>query len=202
MSKKENTYHHPNLREALIQETENMLADRQLDAITLNELGQRLGVARSAPYRHFASKGLLFCAVATRACHRFKQMLADIRLQEHVPPKQRLMQMVAAYLQFALDNPDYYRLLFREPLVGREQTPELAQSRASSFEELLQVLQECQDAGVIQTADKHQQALFVWSAMHGMGSLLIDGHLQPDAGMETLFGTLSQGILHGLAGGR
>ncbi|MDD5394238.1 MAG: TetR/AcrR family transcriptional regulator [Thiothrix sp.] len=199
MTEKKDTYHHPNLREALIQETEKMLAGCQLDSITLQELGLRLGVTRSAPYRHFASKNLLLCAVAERACGRFKLMLRDIRLQAQLPPQERFRQMVIAYFTFAVGNPDYYRLLFREPLMGANQTPELAQSRASSFEELLLMLQECQDAGLVQVGDKGQQALFVWSTMHGMSSLLVDGHLRLDVVGEGIFEVLFQNIMQGLA---
>ncbi|MDD5395580.1 MAG: TetR/AcrR family transcriptional regulator [Thiothrix sp.] len=198
MAERKDTYHHPNLREALIQETEKMLAGCQLDSITLQELGLRLGVTRSAPYRHFASKNLLLCAVATRACGCFRGLLHAVRTQTGLPPEARLRQMVMTYFSFALENPDRYRLLFREPLVGENQTPELAESRARSFTELLLMLEECQSAGVTRQDDKERQALFVWSTMHGMSSLLVDKHLQLAEGEGNCLAFLCDSILRGL----
>ncbi|MDD5395420.1 MAG: TetR/AcrR family transcriptional regulator [Thiothrix sp.] len=199
MPEKKTSYHHPDLAEALIQETENLLAEGQLDNITLQLLGKRLGATRSAPYRHFASKNLLFCAVATRACGRFRGLLHAVRTQAGLPPEARLRQMVMTYFSFALENPDRYRLLFREPLVGGNQTPELAESRARSFEELLLMLDECQEAGVTRQGDRERQALFVWSTMHGMSSLLVDKHLQLAEEEGNCLAFLCDSILRGLA---
>lgn len=199
MPEKRTSYHHPDLAEALIQETEKLLAENQLDNITLQALGKRLGVAPSAPYRHFASKNLLFCAVATRACGRFRDLLHAVRIQAELPPEARLRQMVMTYFSFALENPDRYRLLFREPLVGENQTPALAESRARSFEELLLMLEECQQASVIRHDDRERQAQFVWSTMHGMSSLLVDKHLQLGEEDDNCLAFLCDSILRGLA---
>lgn len=200
MQEKRSSYHHYDLAEALIRETEILLAEGKLDGITLQELGKRLGVAPSAPYRHFASKNLLFCAVATRACGHFRDLLHAVRIQVGLPPEVRLQQMVMTYFSFALENPDRYRLLFREPLVGANQTPELAESRARSFEELLLMLKECQEAGVIGQSDRERQAMFVWSTMHGMSSLLVDKHLQLAEEEGNCLAFLCESIMRGLAG--
>lgn len=199
MQEKRTSYHHTDLAEALIRETDMLLAEGKLDGITLQELGKRLGVAPSAPYRHFASKNLLFCAVATRACGYFRDLLHAVRIQVGLPPEVRLQQMVMTYFSFALENPDRYRLLFREPLVGENQTPALAESRARSFEELLLMLAECQNAGVIRQDDREQQALFVWSTMHGMSSLLVDKHLRLGETQDNCIAFLCESILRGLA---
>lgn len=195
---KRTSYHYPDLAEALIKETENLLAEGQLDSITLQKLGKRLGVAPSAPYRHFASKSLLFCAVATRACGRFRDSLHAVRIQTELPPQDRLRQMVMTYFSFALENPDRYRLLFREPLVGENQTPALAESRARSFEELLLMLKECQDTKVIGQGDRERQAMFIWSTMHGMSSLLVDKHLQLAEEEDNCLVFLCESIMRGL----
>ena len=198
MPDKRTSYHHLDLAEALIKETENLLAEGQLDSITLQELGKRLGVAPSAPYRHFASKSLLFCAVATRACGHFRDLLHAVRIQIGLSLQDRLRQMVMTYFNFALENPDRYRLLFREPLVGDNQTTELAESRTRSFEELLLMLEECQAAGVIRQDALERQAQFVWSTMHGMSSLLVDKHLQLGEEEGNCLTFLCDSILRGL----
>jgi AcrR family transcriptional regulator len=50
------TYHHGNLRAALIQGGLELIEEKGVRALTLREIGDRLGVSRSAPYRHFTDK--------------------------------------------------------------------------------------------------------------------------------------------------
>lgn len=184
--KKQGNYHHGNLRTALLHETEQMLTANELDQITLNELGKRLGVARSAPYRHFSSKNELLCAAATRAFNRLTIQERAIRLDTSQAPIERLRKLAHHYFHFAVNNCDYYRLMYREKLVGDDESPELAAAREENFAEFIELLAECQQAGLIDTDDLETQALFCWAPFHGICSLVIDQHLPEDVFTETL----------------
>lgn len=184
--KKQGNYHHGNLRAALILETERMLAANELDHITLQELGKRLGVNRSAPYRHFATKNELLCEAATRAFARLTLKDRAIRLEKDLDPVERLRNMARHYFHFAVNNPDYYRLMYREQLVGENETTELAAIREENFAELVWLLEECQQAGMIKTGDLEAQALFCWTPLHGICSLIIDHHLPLEMFADTL----------------
>lgn len=174
--KRADCYHHGNLRESLLLETERMLAANQLDQITLNELGKRLGVARSAPYRHFTNKNELLCEVATQAFGRMYQLLRDIRLQTEFSAIQRLRNFCHAYFQFAISNQDYYRLMYRETLVGNEQSEALGSIREEAFQELRILLQECQEQGFIAAGELDELIMACWLPFHGMCSFVIDQH--------------------------
>lgn len=174
------TYHHGNLREALLLETETMIAENQLSAITLLAISKRLAVARSAPYRHFSSKNDLLCAVASRAFRRFKQGFQRIRLNTTLSVEERFRGMGHFYLYFAVENPNYYTLMFRENLMGDNQTEELELAREASIAELFAILQNCQDEGLIAQGNLEMQALYIWSNWHGLCSLLVDQHLPSD----------------------
>ena len=60
-------YHHGDLRQALIETAIEMLGERGAEAFSMAEASRRLGVAASAPYRHFADRDALLAAVALRA---------------------------------------------------------------------------------------------------------------------------------------
>lgn len=184
--KKAGTYHHGNLRTALILETEQMLTANELDNITLHELGKRLGVARSAPYRHFASKNELLCEVATRAFTHLTEQDRAIRLETTLNPIERVRKLAHHYYHFAINNPDYYRLMYRENLVGDNASAALTAAREENFAEFVWLLEECQQAGLIETADLETQALFCWAPFHGICSLIIDQHLPEEMFTSTL----------------
>lgn len=178
--KEKKPYHHGDLHDALILETERMLLEKQLDKITLQALGSRLNVARSAPYRHFKSKNNLMCVVATRAFKIRQQELVSIWERKGVSVDKRLEQVILNHLHFAIEKPDYYRLMYREPLVDDNESQDLFRTREQLFENIVVMLMTCQEVGVIAKANPEQQLFFLWSTIHGMASLLVDQHVKPD----------------------
>ncbi|HHC74507.1 MAG TPA: TetR/AcrR family transcriptional regulator [Thiothrix sp.] len=198
MSNKRTTYHHGNLREALILETEKMLDEHLLHHITLQRLGKRLGVATSAAYRHFSNKNDLLYAVATRSFERYKHIFQNIRLDHNLDTATRFRQMGKAYVEFAISHPDYYKLMYREPLIGDNETSELEQARNQVFNELLLILQQCQEDHLIEQRDLTTQALLIWSSIHGLCSLVIDKHLAPQQYQADTVDFFLNSLFHGL----
>lgn len=178
--KEKKPYHHGDLHAALILETERMLSEKQLDKITLQALGSRLNVARSAPYRHFKSKNNLMCVVATRAFEARQNALMSIWAREDLSIHERFRCIILDQLQFAIKQPDYYRLMYREPLVDDNESQDLSKIREELFGNLAMFLISCQEDGAIAQTDPEQQLFFVWSTVHGMASLLVDQHVKPE----------------------
>src|SRR6187455_3563616 len=69
------SYHHGNLRRALLDEALTTIRTEGVDGLTLREIGARLGVSRTALYRHFADKRALLAAVATEGFRMLRQQL-------------------------------------------------------------------------------------------------------------------------------
>lgn len=197
MSASRETYHHGDLRAALIAETEAMIAAGQLDSVTLQELGRRLGVARSAPYRHFPSKNALLCAVATRAFERLRDRDRAARLAPGLSARERLKLMGRSYVELAIADRDEYRLMFREGLVGENETPELKAVREEDFLEAVLLFEECQAQRSIAQGDIESQIVYCWATLHGLASFAIDGHLPNEMVLGMLDWTLET-LLKGL----
>src|SRR5215510_3021373 len=73
--KRRRSYHHGNLRRALLDEALATIRTEGVDGLTLREIGARLGVSRTALYRHFADKRGLLAAVATEGFRMLRQQL-------------------------------------------------------------------------------------------------------------------------------
>src|ERR687895_736974 len=70
------SYHHGNLRRALLDEALAIIRVEGVEGVTLRDIGARLGVSRTALYRHFADKRALLSAVATEGFRMLRHQLA------------------------------------------------------------------------------------------------------------------------------
>ena len=197
MPEKTTSYHHGDLRAALIEEAAEMIAEGGTEAVTMRELGRRLGVSRAAPYRHFSDKAALLVAVASNGFAELNERLA--RIAGHDGSGAELLQrMGEAYVSFAIENPAHYRLMYgREALIRREQ-PELREAANRLFEWLVELFDRHQASGAIRRQDPRGQAYVAWSAVHGLASLLIDDQIQPAMTVSELVRQTTETLLDGI----
>src|SRR5918999_6482120 len=97
-------YHHGNLRRALFDEALATIRAEGVDALTLREIGARLGVSRTALYRHFADKRALLTALATEGFRTLRQLLVAA-WEQGGHGRAAFHAMGVAYVRFAVDNP-------------------------------------------------------------------------------------------------
>src|SRR6204780_4983803 len=116
-------YHHGDLRSALIETAVELLGERGLEAFSMAEASRRLGVAASAPYRHFADRDALLAAVALRAAGLLAEQLD--RQAAAGTPAQRLAAAARAYVHFADDQRPLFQALAGSGL-SKDSHPEIA----------------------------------------------------------------------------
>jgi AcrR family transcriptional regulator len=168
-------YHHGDLRRALLEAAVRTIQRHGLDALTLRAVGQELGVSRSALYRHFADKAALLTAVAGEGFRMLR--LALLGAWESAGKRTPgLEAMGEAYVRFAVANPWHYRVMFGGGFELNTCDPELNEEGAGAFRALLDALVEMQGQGLVQLDDPETQARFVWSVVHGVAMLAIDGN--------------------------
>lgn len=198
--KKEGAYHHGNLKNALVETALRMVEEEGSEAITIRELTHRLGTSRSAVYRHFSGKTALIQAVIEAGFARFDAAIAPFLQNDTLPFLDRLRATGIAYVEFAMNNPPLYRLLFgKTHREEREAFCDLQdEMQSAGFHALAQFLQEGQQNGTFKQGDPQIQAMLIWSAMHGFAMLLIDGHIAVKDRMDTLYEAIYQTLLEGL----
>lgn len=162
------TYHHGDLRTALLDVAEVLLDEGGPEAVSLREAARRAGVSPTAAYRHFADKESMQAALAVRGFEAFATSLAEAASSE---PEEPLSAMGQAYVRFAVDRPGRFRLMFGTAVAERERHPALkaAVERASvGFRGAV---------GGSEPAEKVLEMLRAWSMIHGLAQLVIDGML-------------------------
>ena len=177
MATKKN-YHHGDLRQELLDTALKIISEQGLDKVSMRGLGQRLGVSRTAPYRHFEDKSALLCAIAEEGYKELTRVLNLSNQQLTNDSLTRLKNTGIAYVEFAIANPVHYRIMFGNEILESKRTPELLKAAGVTFNELLYAVKVCQDEGLVKPLNSYVVANTLWAMTHGISTLLIDGQIQ------------------------
>jgi len=145
-------------------------------AVTLRAVGERAGVSRQAPYRHFSDKEELLSVVAAGYFERIGEEMAGA-LEGAGGPFGRLDAMVAAYVGFALENPARCRLMFG-PEVKASPYPAVHEAARAVHERFVRIVADCQDTGLLPDGDPVELAALVYATAHGAVDLALSGHAE------------------------
>lgn len=161
-------YHHGNLRTALIEAADSIIREKGIEGFSLREAARRAGVSIGAPAHHFGSATGLLTEVALLGYASLGAELNAINATEY--PARDLQALALAYVGFALAHPGRFRLMFRPDLVDRDDARygEASKQALSGF---ASSIARRKGAGVDRMAD----LFFVWSTIHGMANLVLDG---------------------------
>jgi AcrR family transcriptional regulator len=173
-------YHHGDLRRALLREAVHTIQAKGVAALTLRGVGRKLGVSRTALYRHFADKSALLAAVAGEGFRTLRSQLVEA-WEQRGRGVEAFEAMGAAYVRFAVANPSYYRVMFGGFVDDTASDPELAEEGPRAFQALVDALVALQRDGLVRGDDPLQLAKFIWAVVHGIAMLAIDGRLGPPA---------------------
>jgi AcrR family transcriptional regulator len=178
--KRAGRYHHGDLRRALLDQALRTIDTDGVEALTLRAAGAALGVSRTALYRHFSSKESLVAAVAREGFRTLR--LALVEAWEGAGRGEAGFQaMGEAYLQFAVEHPSHYRVMFGRFVESDARDRELAQEAEGAFQALVDALVDQQRDGSVRRDDPVVLARFVWSVVHGVAMLSIDRRLGESA---------------------
>ena len=111
------TYHHGDLRAALIRAAEEIIVQGGIEGFSLRAAALRAGVSQSAPAHHFGSAKGLLTEVALLAYERLGEYLE--RAGHSDDPAADMRAVSLAFVRFAVDHPGHFRLMFRHELVDR-----------------------------------------------------------------------------------
>ena len=178
------SYHHGNLREALLDAAIRLISEVGPTAFTLREVARRAEVSHNAPYRHFRDKDDLMAAVATEGYRELTEAMMQAA-EDHQSPLDRLKHAGLAYVTFALRRPEHFTVMFDAPFTKNEH-PDAAQASEQAFSTLVNFVKNCQANGSLPSGDSLRMALLAWSMVHGIAKLAITGRLPYRAKAEIL----------------
>jgi AcrR family transcriptional regulator len=185
MTLPQHPYHHGALREALIEATGALLAERGAEGFSLREVARRAGVSPAAPAHHFGDAAGLLTAVATLGFDELARALlaGDARGRT---PRARLREQGVEYVGFALRHPGRFRLMFRTG----ELRPDAALESSGRAAFLVLEGGVHRAFGVPADGALPAQAaavvLALWSMVHGYAHLAIAGSFGPVSGGQEM----------------
>jgi len=173
---KTHSYHHGDLRQALVDEAAAETARAGHRSVTIREVARRVEVSHTAAHYHFPTREALLCAVAERG---FGEMTAALEaaLAETADPNARFAALGRGYVAWATAHSGIYQLMFSAETADQRDFPSLREAGERMFQLLVDSLAACQRSGDIRPGAPTELALTAWSSAHGIASLLIDNRL-------------------------
>jgi AcrR family transcriptional regulator len=164
-----NTYHHGDLRVALVQAALGEVERGGPEAVSVSMLAKKLGVSQPAPYKHFPDREALLAAVTAEA---FRQFTAVLREQVARPSNgSKLSRFVRTAVDFGLRRNGIYRLMFASRIITcAPKNSELHGAAMETFDLLLDAL----EAPAIGSL-RERAALKIWASVHGVVMLAEQG---------------------------
>jgi len=142
------------------------------EAVTLRAVAREVGISAPSIYSHFPDgREAIVEAVVDQAFADFNaaiQDATDAAIAAGAGPLERVRAGCAAYLRFAAERPNRYKLLFeRQHRIGGD-VPDV---QIVGFDLLVRSIQDCVAAGISASTDPARDATAIWLALHGYATL-------------------------------
>jgi|HigsolmetaAR201D_1030396.scaffolds.fasta_scaffold14961_2 AcrR family transcriptional regulator len=168
------SYHHGNLKVALIDAGIAILNEQGLPALSLRNVAQRIGVSHTAPYAHYNDKHALIAAIAAAGYQEFTQTLQAIELQHADKPLAQLCSSAWAYYQFSQRSPAHFRLTFSGTVEQQHDYPDFIAAAHECFNQVLSIVGNAQRAQLLKPGPIELLTISVWGMVHGVVLLLLE----------------------------
>ena len=171
------SYHHGDLKNALIKAGADILSKEGVSALSLRKVAHRAGVSHAAPYAHFADKQALIAAISTEGYKKLYEKIAQVAGQYQADPLRRLVEASWAYVQFALDEPDQFKVTLSGMIEKEQDYPAFVETARETFSLVVDIVAQCQQAGILRAGPADLVAVSAWSLIHGFVTLLLENQV-------------------------
>jgi AcrR family transcriptional regulator len=140
------------------------------EAVTLRAVARQAGISAPSIYAHFPDRDAIVDAIVDAAFGDFNAAI-HAAIENTTGPLARLRAGCSAYLQFAAERPNRYKLLFdRQEVTGDVPQP-VSPVRTQSFDWLVHSVRDCAGAGISASTDPLLDSTAIWAALHGYATL-------------------------------
>jgi len=163
----------PTLRDDILKAALRLVEEKGARGLTMREIASALGYSATAIYQHFANKEDLLLTLRLQAGDLLAAEMENARREPTL--EAQLREMGRRYVQFGLDNPAYYRLIFQDSVPGFIPTSEQLTRLRRSWSIMRDTLAAWVKASGLRGIDATQEANVLWSIGHGVTSLALAG---------------------------
>lgn len=196
------SYHHGNLRAALLDAAERLLRTEGAARLSLRSVARTAGVSHAAPYRHFADRQALLAALAAIGFARLRDGMAAAAARHPDDPRRQLVAAAAVYVRLATEHPELTHLMFGGVLPDDAADEAQRQTAREAFQGLVTIIEGGVRAGVFVERPVAELAATAWSLVHGLAMLLVTGRLNktgaPGVKPETLARRMAEHLIDGV----
>ena len=178
------SYHHGDLRRALLEATVQLIEEQGLEAVSVREVARRTGVSPGAPFRHFENRTALLTAVAEVAQERLVKAVAEsLRDAENANPLQKYHAIGIGFLHWAFSNPTHFQVLSARAVIEFDR-PTLRDRNDGIRATMNQLLTEAAAKGLLRPGAVSRHVLGGRALVYGLARMHLDGQF-PSWGVDT-----------------
>jgi len=169
--------HKEDLKQSILDAAKKLFLNDGYEATSIRKIAAEIEFSPTTIYLYYKDKNEIAHALHEEGFKMLSERFSVLAYVEH--PFERLKAMGRIYMQFALENKDFYEIMFvmKEPIVEACIEDEWDEGKRA-FSTLLQTIEECQKAGYFKGFEPNAFSLVVWSTMHGLCTMKIHGQLE------------------------
>jgi AcrR family transcriptional regulator len=174
---------------------ERAFAERGTEGVTLREIARAVGVSAMTPYRYFRNKEEILAYVRAAAFDRFSERMEKAHATAGAAGRKG-RAVGEAYLAFALEEPDAYRLMFDLSQPDEESYPDLRHARARATRTMTSYMEDLVAEGRL-AGDPKKLGLVYWAAVHGLVNLYMAGKIGDEGALREAHATMMRTLTRG-----
>ncbi len=164
--------HKESLRREIVEAAGELFARQGYESVSMRKIAEKIEYSPTAIYLYFRDKAELLHSLCEEMFAGLCAKLAQLE-REGGDPVKALKRGCRAYIEFGLAHPNHYRVVFMIPRQGYDPSEQVHSAGMRAFDHLRRAVQACIEAGRLRDRDAEAASQVLWSAIHGLTSLLI-----------------------------
>lgn len=193
------------MRERILAAAQKLFVAKGFEKTSIRNIAETIEYSPATIYLYFADKNAIFFELHNRIFKKFLAQFEAVANADVASPMERLHLLGRKYIEFGLNNPEYYELMFimSTPMEHLEKVEETEgwQAGLNSHAHLEKIVAACMDAGYLQGKSVRETALAMWAIVHGLVSLAIKSRLDkmyPEQEIPTLIYAAYENLLENI----
>lgn len=160
------------LREEILEAARSLFVKEGYDNVSIRKIADKIEYAPGTIYLYFKDKADILRTICDETFDKLHRRLSAIA-EDSGPPLEKLRRAGRSYIQFALDHPSEYQLIFMSRFETLAVKYDPGDVGSNCFLDLCHIVQQCVEEGRLRSSDVNEISQTIWACVHGVAALLI-----------------------------